>query len=318
MSNVIDFNQVLILKKQNQFFCNEMVKKIDLEIKKWSLFQGDRIKKCFNEKNLSFLFDNYNFINRRFLSGVVSKNKVNLFFKKLNNQFEGKEDDYEKLVITLYFYYIYSVYAEDLFLLSDEKIKLFINVYSAFEDEHKMEDIDKICSFLFDDDIYQELINISGGYENIKYVCEDIVEEYLEYGVKNNIPVSFFAKNMIDYYKDMEKEKDSWKDMEEPFKIKKLTIEEVCSKIKPQVDGIISLMMSNGDENKNKVLSGECFYLKSNMDMLMFRLKNINKEDINDCLINIKKTWESNDSLINKLKNIFEYVNNFSYSSVKK
>ena len=56
MSNVIDFNQVLILKKQNQFFCNEMVKKIDLEIKKWSLFQGDRIKKCFNEKNLSFLF----------------------------------------------------------------------------------------------------------------------------------------------------------------------------------------------------------------------------------------------------------------------
>lgn len=318
MSNIIDFNAVLDIKNQNQSFSNDMVKAFDLEFKKWFSSQKEKIEKCFNIDNLAFMLDNYNFINNRFLSGVVSKNKVNSFFKMLSKQFENKDDDYEKFVITLYFYNIYRIYSDDLFLLTDEKIKLFINVYSVFETENKIEDIDKICEFLFDEKIYQELKNVCGGYENLKYVCVDFAEEYLEEGIKNNIPVSFFTKKMIDYYKNLEKEKGNWQSKKDPFKIENLTIEEVCSKIKFQADGIISLMMSAGQTDKNEVLLEEGFYLKSNMDMLKFKLKNINKDDINDCLLNIKKTWESDDSLINKLRSIFEYVNGFSYSSVKK
>ncbi len=197
------------------------------------------------------------------------------------------------------------------------KIKLLIYVYSAFEDEYKIEDIDKICDFLLDDNIYQELKSTC-GYENLKYVSTDIVEEYLEDGVKNNIPVSFFAKKMISYYKELDSSINNNQNINDLFKIDTLTIEELCSKIKFQADGIISLMMSAEKTDKNGVMLEEGFYLKSNMDMLMFKLKNINKDEIDDCLLNIKKIWESDDYLINKLRSIFDYVNSFDYTSVKK
>ena len=317
MSDVVSFNTILKLKEQNKSFSCELINGFDSEFRKWYFNQKENITKCFKKDNLSFMIKNYELINDHFLSGVVSKNKVSNFIRTLHNQFKENQDEYDKFVISLYFYNIYRIYDDALFSLTDEKIKLLIYIYSAFEDEYKIEDLDKICDFLLDDNIYEELKNIC-GYENLKYVLTDIVEEYLEDGVKNNIPVSFFAKKMISYYKELDSIISDKKNVNELFKIDPLTIEELCSKIKSQADGIISLMMNGEKTDKSVVMLEEGFYLKSNMDMLMFKLKNINKDEIDDCLLNIKKIWESDDYLINKLRSIFDYVNSFDYTSVKK
>lgn len=317
MSDVVSFNTILKLKEQNKSFSCKLINGFDSEFRKWYFNQKENITKCFKKDNLSFMLKNYELINDHFLSGVVSKNKVSNFIRTLHNQFKENQDEYDKFVISLYFYNIYRIYDDALFSLTDEKIKLLIYIYSAFEDEYKIEDLDKICDFLLDDNIYEELKNIC-GYENLKYVLTDIVEEYLEDGVKNNIPVSFFAKKMISYYKELDSIISDKKNVNELFKIDPLTIEELCSKIKSQADGIISLMMNDEKTDKSVVMLEEGFYLKSNMDMLMFKLKNINKDEIDDCLLNIKKIWESDDYLINKLRSIFDYVNSFDYTSVKK
>lgn len=260
------------------------------------------IKEQVNKKNFNFLIDNFNMINNNLKLGNVNPKELQLISDKLHLVLNDVDDSLELIYIVLCFYNAYRIYNERFLRLPDRYIKLITNLFISFEQDYDIKKLNNISNFVFNKEIMDELKKISLDDMNMFYTCESFIEAYMSDDIF--APVEYYAKKEIEIIKNLREEEDNYEPSFLGYGIR--TPEFIQERLNNQLERMPLIFKTD-----------EYLKTKSDIDMLVYKIKNINKQDQNNFLSFVEKT--SSDDTLNpkeKIKIILNYIDSLYYSKL--
>lgn len=146
-----------------------------------------------------FLIDNFNKINNYLKSGNVTSLELQTINDDLNYML-NEGDALFNIYAILCFYNAYRIYNNEFLKLSKDDVKLITDLFVSFEQTCDITRLDGISDFIFDEQIMKELKSKALEYKKLFYICEDIVDIYLNDNMVD--PVGHYAQEEIKFLND--------------------------------------------------------------------------------------------------------------------
>lgn len=308
MNNIINFSEIKENSEENKL--NN--KKLVLLIK--DLFNDAKLNKCdfptAFDNNINILETNYENINKKALNGNINHDEFNIFYNRLISILSNEELDFRYYMI-LFFYKIYSNYGNKLFELNNEIINQIIRTYSLFYEEENINVLDSVFEFLFNSEIRNEMVGLFPDYKIMGDHIINIAEEMVDLKEKTK---DIILREYLNRYKKNIKEYTDRND----FEIGIITPKIIKEKMSLQLNGIIDLYYVKYNETNDNKFLRLAYELENNLDMLVYKLKNIKKEDEIKVYDTIRKIWTNEEiALLQKADMIFNIVDVVSKENVK-
>lgn len=293
MSKIINFYGF-----HNQNINNEKIEQINKIYKENFLKEKDIIFELTKLNDLKFLINNFNDLNNNFL--ILDTKKIDFFLQLIIDTLKKENKPALKVWKILYSYNLYRVYGEKLSKLSSDNVNTLISLLISFERDYDIKNLDSICDFMFDDKIRKELDFLSLPKNELVHLLENAIDEYLDEEIKTNYTIKYYVESAIKDYKESKFKIKKDLSLDTPESIYEYLKGPVLALSRPLIDSDQTLQNNMGIE------------LQNNLDMLVFKLKNMKQDDLEICINLIKKIINSdNYSLIDKIELSFDFIDQF-------
>ncbi|MBQ9013802.1 MAG: hypothetical protein IJ094_09705 [Bacilli bacterium] len=321
MSKMINFNDVLLIKKEKE----KLLRNIKLFHDKYindflseDFYDSNDLDEHPNSYDAKYLNNIYNDVNEYLMQNNVSVDEVKVFVKKLSEILVKDEntDDLD-LIIDLHIYYnLYNVYKDKLLDLDVSDIKFAISVFSGLNNGKPASKLDHCCDPIINKKIYEELkkyIKNEDSLEIAIYHINDELDEYPYSGDNKSYydnRKSLVERISMNYINNFKVPEESFNDT---FNIPVFNPKVFYEKFKSQVDFFIDNSISLYGYNNTELVEDLEFRLYTLVDDLI----NIPEENKNECYSKILNTWKSDLPLGSKIKDIFEIIDSYKVVSKK-
>lgn len=242
-----------------------------------------------NPNNYSYLIKNYNRLNKYF--SMVKNDDINRFIKLNFSVTENFEDLPEKVLAILYLYNLYKLYGDKLEVLTLTDISVLISIYMSYDDDYTVEKMDKIIDFVFDRDLMNEIYELNLSIKEVTHLLENAIDMYLDEHMKS---IKSYIKEEIAAKKENLKRIDEKRVLNTPY--------DIYHFLKSQVDSISMYLISTQNED----LEQKGYEYISNLNMVIYKMKNMPSDNLNKCIKCINDIASKKDlNLIEKLDLIF-------------